>query len=163
MAAHGEEFVHHMEVEAKIECAHRADKVKADLEAIHTPTESLKAQCLEGLGGLVGQLLDAIHETTGWHGSVYLGGPDPCVNGEVHVFSFHHGKGFSGFNFREMLPNHHGHIVEPFTAFLKGTFTIDASYHSMDSSMTLPVGEPLVNETLPASAPISQLSTPPIL
>lgn len=86
---------------------------------------------------MVGQLLDAIHEMTGWHGSVYLGGPDPRVNGEVRVFryvhldtffacsnlySFHHGKGFSGFNFRDTLPDHHGRIVEPFTAFLKGAF-----------------------------------------
>jgi hypothetical protein len=44
MAARGKEFVHHMEAEAKIECARCADKVKADLEAIRTPTESLKAQ-----------------------------------------------------------------------------------------------------------------------
>ncbi|KAG0696320.1 hypothetical protein DFH29DRAFT_879425 [Suillus ampliporus] len=138
MAAHGKEFIHHMEAEAKIECARHADQAKADLEAIHTPTESLKTQCLEGLGGVIGQLLDAIHETTGWHGSVYLGGPDPRVNGEVRVFSFHHGKGFSGFNFRETLPDHHGHIVEPFTAFLKGAFNL---------SVTPLVGESLVNET----------------
>ncbi|KAG1722950.1 hypothetical protein EDB19DRAFT_1916381 [Suillus lakei] len=136
MAACGKEFVHHMEVEAKIECACHADQAKADLEAICTPTESLKAQCLDGLGGVIGQLLDAIHETTGWHGSVYLGGADPC-----------------GFNFRETLPNHHGHIVEPFTAFLKGTFTVDTSYHSTNSSVTPPVGESLVNETSASIGP----------
>ncbi|KAG0692998.1 hypothetical protein DFH29DRAFT_881828 [Suillus ampliporus] len=147
MAARGEEFVRHMEVEAKIECARRADQVKADLEAICTPTESLKTQCLEGLGGVIGQLLDAIYETTGWHSSIYPGGPDPHMNGEAHISSFHHGKGFSGFNFCETLPDHHGHIVEPFTAFLKGTFTVDASYCSMDSSMTPLVGESLVDKT----------------
>lgn len=72
---------------------------------------------------MVGQLLDVIHETTGWHGSVYLGGPDPRVNGEVRVFSFHHGKGATCFNFRETLADHHARIVEPFTAFLKGAFS----------------------------------------
>lgn len=44
MAAHGEEFVHHMEMEAKIECARCADQAKADLEAIRKPTEALKMQ-----------------------------------------------------------------------------------------------------------------------
>lgn len=44
MAARSEEFIHHMEAEAKIECSRRADQAKADLEAIRTPTENLKAQ-----------------------------------------------------------------------------------------------------------------------
>ncbi|KAG0706599.1 hypothetical protein DFH29DRAFT_995729 [Suillus ampliporus] len=156
MAAHGEEFVHHMEMGAKIECARHADQVKADLEAICTPTEALKMQCLEGLGGVVGQLLDAIHEMTGWHGSVYLGGPDPRVNGEVRVFSFHHGKGFSGFNFCETLPDHHGRIVEPFTALFERHIhatAVDASHPSTNSSMTPPAGESLVNVTLGSDSP----------
>ncbi|KAG2756200.1 hypothetical protein P692DRAFT_20814950 [Suillus brevipes Sb2] len=114
MAARGKDFVHHMEAEAKIECARHADQAKADLEAIRTPTENMKAH-------------------------VYLGGPDPRVNGEVRVFSFHHGKGFSGFNFRDTLPDHHSRIVEPFTAFLKGAFS--ASHPSTNSSVTPPVGE----------------------
>ncbi|KAG1733206.1 uncharacterized protein EDB91DRAFT_1084484 [Suillus paluster] len=153
MAARSEEFIHHMEMEAKIECAHRADQVKANLEAIHTPTEALKTQCLEGLGGVVWQLLDAIHKMTGWHRSVYLGGPDPRMNGEVRVFSFHHGKGFSSFNFRDTLPDHHGCIVEPFTAFLKGAFTVNTSHLSTNSSMTPPAGESLVNVTLGSDGP----------
>jgi hypothetical protein len=44
MAAHGKEFIHHMEAEAKIESARHADQAKADLEAIRTPTENVKAQ-----------------------------------------------------------------------------------------------------------------------
>ncbi|KAG2131724.1 uncharacterized protein EDB93DRAFT_1255417 [Suillus bovinus] len=81
---------------------------------------------------------------TGWHRSVYLRGPDPRVNGEIRVFSFHHGKGFSGFNFHKTLPNHHSCIVESFTAFLKGAF---------NSSMTLPVGESLVDESSASIGP----------
>ncbi|KAG1834043.1 hypothetical protein DFJ58DRAFT_735919 [Suillus subalutaceus] len=173
MAARGEEFMHHMEMEAKIECARHVDQAKADLDAICTPTEVLKTQqvfnveCLEGLSGVVGQLLDAIHETTGWHGSVYLGGPDPQVNREVHVFSFHHWKGSSGFNFCDALPDHHGRIVEPFTAFLKGAFTANTCHPSTNSSATPPAGESLVNETSHSVSPditmhpdVTALATP---
>ncbi|KAG2159204.1 uncharacterized protein EDB93DRAFT_1099616 [Suillus bovinus] len=81
--------------------------------------EQAKAKCL---GGVARQLLETIFETTGWHGSIYLGGPDPCANGDVHVFSFHHGKGSTGFTFCDSLPDHTKQIVEPFTMFLKGTF-----------------------------------------
>ncbi|KAJ8580269.1 hypothetical protein M405DRAFT_869603 [Rhizopogon salebrosus TDB-379] len=135
MAARGEEFINHMEMEAKIECEHWADQVKAEQEALCNPTDSLKLQFIEGLGGVVGQLLDTIHETTGWHGSVYLGGPDPRVCREVHVFSFHHGKGPTGFNFCDTFPDHHGHIIEPFTAFLKGTFSANTSYRMVSETM----------------------------
>lgn len=44
MAARGEEFINHMEQEAKIECERRADQVKAEHEALRNPTDSLKLQ-----------------------------------------------------------------------------------------------------------------------
>ncbi|KAG0692571.1 hypothetical protein DFH29DRAFT_882294 [Suillus ampliporus] len=122
MNACGEEYVKKMELEAKMEYERRAEKAKAELEALRNPDESARVQYIEGLSAIVGQLLQTIQETTGWYGSIYLGGPDLHVAGDVRVFSFHHGKGSTGLSFRKALPDHHTHVVEPFTMFLKGTF-----------------------------------------
>ncbi|KAG1884135.1 hypothetical protein F4604DRAFT_1677274 [Suillus subluteus] len=54
MAEWGDEYMKRMEIEAKT----------------------------EWLPGVVGQLLNTIHKTTGWHASIYLGGPDPRTAGE---------------------------------------------------------------------------------
>ncbi|KAG1748480.1 uncharacterized protein EDB91DRAFT_1079431 [Suillus paluster] len=81
MTACGQEYMKKMELEAKMECEHHAEKVKAELEALCNPNES------------------------------------------VHVH-FHHGKGSTGLSFCKALPDHHTHMVEPFTTFLKGTFAI---------------------------------------
>ncbi|KAG2339221.1 hypothetical protein BDR05DRAFT_951287 [Suillus weaverae] len=123
MTARVDKYVKKMELEARMECECHAKKVKAKLSALCNPNGSTHLQYIEGLGTVVGQLLKTIQETTGWYGSIYLGGPDPCVGGEVHVFSFHHEKGSTGLNFRKTLPDHHACIVEPFTTFLKGGFT----------------------------------------
>ncbi|KAG1877640.1 hypothetical protein DFJ58DRAFT_720428 [Suillus subalutaceus] len=123
MAERGDEYMKRMEIEAKTECELRAEKAKAEAEAFCNPTESMRTQFIEGLPGVVGQLLNTIHKTTSWHASIYLGGPDPCTAGEVRVFSFHHGKNTTGFNFRDAILDHHTRIVEPYTAFLKGAFT----------------------------------------
>ncbi|KAG1878454.1 hypothetical protein C8R48DRAFT_668551 [Suillus tomentosus] len=127
MAARGEAYVMQMEEQAKAECRRRAERAKCELEGLRNPSDSLKLQYIEGLGGVAGQLLETIFETTGWHGSIYLGGPDPRANGDVRVFSFHHGKGSTGFTFRDSLPDHTKRIVEPFTMFLKGAFATSAT------------------------------------
>ncbi|KAG1829216.1 hypothetical protein DFJ58DRAFT_848820 [Suillus subalutaceus] len=117
MTARGQEYMRKMELEAKMECERRAEKAKTELEALCNPDESAHA-----LVPVVGQLLQTIQETTGWYESIYLGGPDPRVAGDVRVFSFHHGKGSTGLRFCEALPDHHTRMVEPFTTFLKGAF-----------------------------------------
>ncbi|KAG1784753.1 uncharacterized protein HD556DRAFT_1314825 [Suillus plorans] len=144
MSARGQEYVKKMEWEAKMECERRAEKAKAELEALHNPDESARMQYIEGLSAVVGQLLQTIQETTGWYGSIYLGGPDPRVAGDVRVFSFHHGKGSTGLTFREALPDHHSRLVEPFTMFLKGAFatspdfTLPAATHASSTVATSP-------------------------
>ncbi|KAG2360388.1 hypothetical protein BDR07DRAFT_1487044 [Suillus spraguei] len=143
-----------MENEAKVKCARHMDQVKMELEALCNPSEAMRLQSLESLSGVVGQLLDIIYQTTGWHGSMYLRGPDPQVNGEVHVFSFHHGKGVTGFNFWETLTDHHGHIIEPFTAFLKGMFS---NATTMKSSLKV---VPDITAVDPAiTAPVPSIAT----
>ncbi|KAG1718039.1 hypothetical protein EDB19DRAFT_1838710 [Suillus lakei] len=127
MATRSEAYVMQMEEQVKAECQRRTEKAKCELEGLWNPLDSLKLQYIEGLGGVAGQLLETIFETTGWHGSIYLGGPDPCANGDICVFSFHHGKGSTGFTFHNSLPNHTKWIVEPFTMFLKGAFATSAT------------------------------------
>ncbi|KAG2065109.1 hypothetical protein BDR04DRAFT_1122081 [Suillus decipiens] len=122
MTARGEEYVKKMELQAKTECECHAEKAKAELDALCNPDELAHVQYIEGLSAVVGQLLQTIQETTGWYGSIYLGGPDLRVAGDVCVFSFHHGKGSTGLGFCEALADHHAHVVEPFTTFLKGAF-----------------------------------------
>ncbi|KAG1807135.1 uncharacterized protein BJ212DRAFT_1303594 [Suillus subaureus] len=152
MAACGDSFVSQMENEAKMECARHAEEVRMELEALCNPSEVMRLQSLEGLSGVVGQLLDIIHETTGWHGSMYLGGPDPQVNGEVRVFSFHHGKGATRFNF------------QPFTAFLKGTFSSATSTKtSPQDVINITAVEPAISiATLVPNitAPVPNIATP---
>ncbi|KAG1795284.1 hypothetical protein EV424DRAFT_1353563 [Suillus variegatus] len=143
MAARGEEYVKKMELEAKTECERRAEKAKAELDALRNPDESARVQYIEGLGAVVGQLLQTIQETTGWYGSIYLGGPDPRAAGDVRVFSFHHGKGSTGLSFHEALPDHHARVVEPFTTFLKGAFAThvlpsQSNTSSVPPDVTLP-------------------------
>ncbi|KAG2062632.1 hypothetical protein BDR04DRAFT_1164881 [Suillus decipiens] len=120
MMACGEEYVKKMELEAKLESEHCAEKVKAELEALHNPDELAQVQYIEGLSAVVSQLLQTIQETTGWYGSIYLGGPDPCVAGDVRVFR----KGSTGLSFHEVLADHHTCVVEPFTMFLKGAVPV---------------------------------------
>ncbi|KAG1872211.1 hypothetical protein F4604DRAFT_1681317 [Suillus subluteus] len=122
MVERGDEYMKRMEIEAKTECELRAEKAKAEAEAFCNPTESMRTQFIEGLPGVVGQLLNTIQETTGWHASIYLGGLDPHAAGEVCVFSFHHGKNTTGFKFCDTILDHHTHIIEPYTTFLKGAF-----------------------------------------
>ncbi|KAG2746299.1 hypothetical protein P692DRAFT_20876405 [Suillus brevipes Sb2] len=151
MSARGQEYVKKMELEAKMECERRAEKAKAELEALRNPDESAHVQYIKGLSAVVGQLLQTIQETTGWYGSIYLGGPDPRVAGDVRVFGFHHGKGSTGLTFREALPDHHSRLVEPFTMFLKGAFatspdlTLPAATHASSTVATSP------DLTLPAA------------
>ncbi|KAG1846541.1 hypothetical protein F4604DRAFT_1907870 [Suillus subluteus] len=123
MAERGDEYMKIMEIEAKTECELHAEKAKVEAEAFCNPTESMRTQFIEGLPGVVGQLLNTIHEMTSWHASIYLGGPDPHAAGEVHVFSFHHGKNTTGFNFCDTILDRHTCIVEPYTTFLKGAFS----------------------------------------
>lgn len=44
MAARGEEYVKKMELEAKTECERRAEKAKAELDALRNPDESARVQ-----------------------------------------------------------------------------------------------------------------------
>ncbi|KAG2140496.1 uncharacterized protein EDB93DRAFT_1252783 [Suillus bovinus] len=123
MTAHGKAYMMRMEEEAKAKCQYCADKVKHELEELRNPSDTLKLQYIEGLGRVAGQLLEIIFETTGWHGSIYLGGLYPCANGDIHVFR----KGSTGFTFRNSLPDHTRWIVKPFTMFLKGAFASSAT------------------------------------
>ncbi|KAG1905700.1 uncharacterized protein F5891DRAFT_1182757 [Suillus fuscotomentosus] len=80
MSAWGEEYVLKMQWEAKAECELHVKKAKAEMKALSNPSDSTKLQCIEGLSGLIRQLLQTIHDTMSWNGSVYLGGPDPCFS-----------------------------------------------------------------------------------
>ncbi|KAG2117622.1 hypothetical protein DEU56DRAFT_761359 [Suillus clintonianus] len=156
MTARGQEYVLKMEREAKAECELRVQKAKAEMEALSNPSDSAKLQCIEGLGGLIGQLLQSIHDTTGWNGSVYIGGPDPRVGGDLRVYSFHHGKGTTGLNFRDTLPDHHTRIIEPFTTFLKGAFAASVQERIPDSSpSSMDTIVPLMDTSVPYSSPSS--------
>ncbi|KAG2140885.1 uncharacterized protein EDB93DRAFT_1105807 [Suillus bovinus] len=132
MSARGQEYV------KKMECEHRAEKAKAELEALRNPDELACMQYIEGLSAVVGQLLQTIQETTGWYGSIYLGGPDPRVAGDVRIFSFHHGKGSTGLTFREALPDHHSRLVEPAPSLPQPDFTLPAATHTSSTVATLP-------------------------
>ncbi|KAG0696250.1 hypothetical protein DFH29DRAFT_1004743 [Suillus ampliporus] len=85
---------------------------------------------------------------------MYLEEPNPQVNSEVHVFSFHHGKGATSFNFHETLTNHYGCIVEPFTAFLKGTFSsATATKTSPQVVSNITIVDPAISITVPVPSP----------
>ncbi|KAG2030947.1 hypothetical protein BDR03DRAFT_1016620 [Suillus americanus] len=153
MTARGEEYVKKMELEAKMECERHAEKVKAELEALRNPDESAQVQYIEGLGAIVGQLLQTIQQTTGWYGSIYLGGPDPRVAGDVRVFSFHHGKGSTGLSFCEVLADHHTCVVEPFTTFLKGAFATQVFSSCPNTTNPVPLDVILPVDTQVSDAP----------
>ncbi|KAG1843076.1 hypothetical protein C8R48DRAFT_780812 [Suillus tomentosus] len=114
MTAYGEEYVKKMELEARTECERHAEKAKAELDALCNPDESVCVQYIKGLGTIVGQLLQTIQETTGWYGSIYLG---PVCGWRCLCF-----QGSTGLSVCEALPDHHAHVVEPFTTFLKSAF-----------------------------------------
>ncbi|KIJ12163.1 hypothetical protein PAXINDRAFT_157001 [Paxillus involutus ATCC 200175] len=141
---------------AKEECKRRADVAQAELEALRNPDIAQRVKAIEGLGGMFGQLLETVFEATGWHASVYVGGPDPRVKGDIRVYSFHHGQALTGSTFRESLPNHHERVVKPFTMFLQALFPGSNASQEGTPLPSLPTAS---SATTTPGTPLPSLST----
>ncbi|KIJ10068.1 hypothetical protein PAXINDRAFT_16913 [Paxillus involutus ATCC 200175] len=156
LSSQSDEFKSDMINRAKEECKRRADVAQAELEALRNPDIAQCVKAIEGLGGMFGQLLETVFEATGWHASVYVGGPDPQVKGDICVYSFHHGQALTGSTFRESLPNHHERVVKPFTMFLQALFP---GSNASQEGTPLPSLSTASSATTTPGTPLPSLST----
>ncbi|KIK75091.1 hypothetical protein PAXRUDRAFT_29107, partial [Paxillus rubicundulus Ve08.2h10] len=144
---------------AKEECQRHAKVAVADVEALHTGNIGAKQQimAIEGLSGMSGDWLNTIFHLSGWHASVYMGGPGPHLDGQLQAYSFHHGQAQSGGNFHELLADHQEQIIKPFTTFLHTCYSSFPPPLSEEGT-PLPSQPPSLTGDLTPST--SRLSTP---
>ncbi|KAF9231028.1 hypothetical protein BU15DRAFT_82904 [Melanogaster broomeanus] len=90
------EFQKEIASKAKELCKRRADETAANLEALRNPDDEARIRAIDGLSGMFGDLLESVYQLTGWHASVYVGGPDSRINNDIRVYSYHHGQCLSG-------------------------------------------------------------------
>ncbi|RDB15505.1 hypothetical protein Hypma_004162 [Hypsizygus marmoreus] len=111
------------EVEARLTELREAKKGLAMTKGPRTPDQYMKA--IEDCPRFLGRYLNALAEKTGWAFSVLMGGPDPSMNGDINVASFHVGETASGAQFAHAHQGFETVFMEPYTEFLLKVFPPD--------------------------------------
>ncbi|KIK76854.1 hypothetical protein PAXRUDRAFT_17896 [Paxillus rubicundulus Ve08.2h10] len=86
LANKSEEFRENLVAQAKEECQRHAEAAVADVEALCAGGAEQQIKAIEGLSGMFGDLLNTVFQLSGWHASVYVGGPDPRLDGQLRVY-----------------------------------------------------------------------------
>ncbi|KAG6809852.1 hypothetical protein H0H92_014418 [Tricholoma furcatifolium] len=83
-----------------------------------TPTPEAYLEAIKEIPSFLGPVLHGLRQRTGWAFSVLMGGPDPSINGDINVASFHVGENHSRLDFSKAVPNFERSFMEPYTEFL---------------------------------------------
>lgn len=92
--------------------------------------------------GALPQVLKALFTSlslgTGWHFSVYGGGPNPAhPQGDLCTMSYHHGENQQKQNFRTAYPTLYKAMKTDFTKFLRSSFG-KISHSTRDAGINAP-------------------------
>ncbi|KAJ7919820.1 hypothetical protein B0H13DRAFT_1868234 [Mycena leptocephala] len=80
---------------AKEEAMHTHERYEDDMKKA-TSRHPRIAKCIDGVGSFLGPILQGIHERTGLHATVVLGGPIPSYGGELKTIYASYGHTKSG-------------------------------------------------------------------
>ncbi|KAG6807632.1 hypothetical protein H0H92_006876 [Tricholoma furcatifolium] len=152
------------------------EREAASLTSQETPTPEAYSDAIKEIPSFLGPVLHGLRQRTGWAFSVLMGGPDPSINGDINVASFHVGENPSRLNFSKAVPNFERSFMEPYTEFLLTVYSPetrrsralgaiqerDTQQKDVEGSLT----ENEVTSTTPASniqTPSTSLTPPPSL
>ncbi|KAG6874554.1 hypothetical protein C0992_007528 [Termitomyces sp. T32_za158] len=98
-------------------------KVREEENVKDKRTAEQYAKAIKDVAPFVGRILHGLQDRTGWSFTVLMGGPDPNMNGDINVASFHVGKNASGLEFGDAHSNFEHDYMTPFTEFLTQAYS----------------------------------------
>ncbi|KAH7903085.1 hypothetical protein BJ138DRAFT_1120749 [Hygrophoropsis aurantiaca] len=104
----------------KAEMLRRNKERRSPLDSSQSP--EARAHALRELPVLLIQFFDNLHAFTGWHFSVYMGGPDPTKGEALTCQSYHHGQTMLGHTFQGVTRDFEEQFVDPYRKFLQDVF-----------------------------------------
>ncbi|KAG6916280.1 hypothetical protein DXG01_007521, partial [Tephrocybe rancida] len=118
------------------------------------------ASGIERLPDAILRFTNAVQLQTGFHVSIFCGGPDPVNDGRIRTVAHHAGTNPIGHNFGQAQPGYKQNFLKPYTAFLNSCFpSADKEAHTL--YYNVPPVKPTIDPTPDkASLSISPTTTP---
>ncbi|KAH7905778.1 hypothetical protein BJ138DRAFT_1105702 [Hygrophoropsis aurantiaca] len=164
----------------KMAASKRKSKNVTDTEEAVPRTNAEYAQAQADFPIVAGQWCEAMEMLTGCSFSIFMGGPDPELDGEINVVSYHTGTSESGTTFARATTEFDKRFTKPFSDFLETVYPSNlrklraigapnTSTTQLDDSslLTMPAAsasnDPLPTPAAPASQTLdgSESVTPP--
>ncbi|KAH7909804.1 hypothetical protein BJ138DRAFT_1114636 [Hygrophoropsis aurantiaca] len=102
----------------------KAEAEDVELEGGRPRTNAEYAQAQADFPIVAGQFCEVMESLTGCSFSIYMGGPDPHLDGEINVVSYHTGSSSeSGVTFATAIPDFDARFTRPLSDFLGSVYS----------------------------------------